>query len=1357
MKKFGKLMFTGLLIGGLLVPVAGCVKAPDPFIPPESSDKVIINDAYDWNDDETASTRPELGGGYVPAPPAKDALITIAEGSVIRFKDGQSSFKLPVGELLTNAHFDEASLNGHNIGGVAVLDEQGNIAEVFALKNFTPTEETTVLPFYSLDKGEDGLFGATAVGDWIHDADFNDLSESVEIKNAISVVNGWLSNNINIAGTFASGSSFRALTPYTVKEGYDYTYSYKFTNNGNSAVSFDVYQMREGYRWDNTVTSVPVETITLQAGESSEIVSVKLENNSANQNVMTVIKVNDDVENLSLGVAFAAEDSTVFGPATVKVRLPEGVTIEEGGYVKVDSGYEMEVNSLDNLVLPVIKESGAMGKAPLGWFDTATGKVVDETTTIIRSMTIAPYWQQVNGYDGRIDIGSGKAEGYNDDECPGDIGKHLAANTGSVSYKGNVNAQKDKGVVVNGGNGYSVLGSVFSDSLPVQAGSAIRFDSKRTAGAGIYEFCYTVENRGSSRLHLSIYQINASSDYKKGGNYYRYEEQRYRTSVELNPGESKVVKGQYDFTGQTNGNWLTYVVFEEDVDSFSFGLAASYNSVDAYDNETYPKGNKLDKNVTISYDEQANGGIKVAESYLKDRRVGRFIVAPSNNEVTIPEDVIFLGWQLVIKGKTYDLPANRNDWTDLQIPSSGATLKAKYSKVTNTPLQITAVQIEGFELSQDYLSKEIFVGGYFVVPAEGEYTNTTGLPIVGWRDANTGKELTNDTLVDVESIVLEPVFAETVTVTLQLPEGMTVGDTFKTQQAKNTKLVLPSEEDITATPENMGAPAGWYNVATKAIVTADTVLSGDITIAPYWNTFNGYTAVQVGSGANYGYNAQEVPGDLMKYAAANNGTGLQYYGYNTGGASSKNGDAKILNVGDYALLGSVLSANKPVQAGSAIRFDSKRTLNTTGNYEYSYTIVNNGTTDIWLSIYQINASSEYRSPSYYGYESRYRTEIKVAAGKAVTAKGQYYLEANGGNNMMTYIVFEKDVESFSFGISVGYKLIDAIGDEYKNQPAIENNVKLTYNPAENDGITVKDSYLNYKVGKFAVAPKAEDLVVPEGVGVTKWQIVINGTAYDLPASTQSYTNAMIPSSGATLKAVLAKPVTITWLDNNGVSVAGGKTSVITQNKLEDIPELTETTTDGRKHLGWFDTATGEVVTAETIVTKEMTIAPYFEHAADNGTALTPLSGGKSTEDGCPYGPDTLSSTSLKGNFSKITDAVSGDEKGIVLKYNGNLAANDAFRFKTTYNVQAKTYKFTYTFTNYSEDEIKFTVYQVKSGKETSGAPKQEITLAAGATITAELEITFEATNGNALTYFVMNGAISDMALGVAMSVTEVTA
>ncbi len=1357
MKKFGKLMFTGLLLGGMLVPIAGCVKAPEPFNPPESSDKVIINDAYDWNEDETGSNRPELGGGYEPKPPAKDALVTIAEGSSIRFKDGQSSLSLPVGEMLTTSHFDQSSLNGRNVGGVAVLDEAGNITEVLTLKKFLPTEAVTVLPFFSLDKGEDGLFGATVLGDWIHDVAFNDLSETVEINNTVSVVEGWLSNKIDIAGTFAAGSSFRALTPYNLKEGSDYTYSYKFINNGQSAVSFDVYQMREGYRWDNNVTSVPVETITLQSGESSEIVSVKLENNVAAENVITVIKVNDDVENLSLGVSFAVEDSTVLGPATVSVRLPEGVTIEEGEYVSSENGYAMEVNALDKLVLPQIKEAGEMGEI-LGWFNTATGKTVNENTTVYRSMTIAPYWQKVNDYEGRIDIGSGTSTGYNTDELPGDILKHIRAGTNSVSYQGNVYNQTTQGVVVNGGaNGYSVLGSVVSDSLPVRAGSAIRFDSKRTAGAGIYEFCYTIENRGVSKLHLSIYQINTSVDYRSGGGYYRYEDQRYRTNVELNPGESTVAISQYDFTGQTNGNWLTYIVFEEDVDSFIFGIAASYKQVDAYDSENYPIGNKLDKTVDISYDKEANGGIEVKDSYLLNRRVGRFIVAPSDSEVVIPQDVIFFGWQLVIKGKTYDLPANRNNWTDLQIPSAGATLKAKFSKVTNTTVQITAAQIENFELSQDYLNKQIFVGGYFTVPAEGEYTNNTGLPVIGWRDANTGNELTNTTIVDVESIVLEPVFPEAVTVTLQLPEGMTVGESFKTQQAKTATIVLPSAEEITATPENMGAPAGWYNVATKAIVTAETVLSDDITIAPYWQTAGGYTYVQVGSGAEMGYNNDELPGDIAKHLTGSTGS-VRYSGHK-GGTNYTNGTAELVFGGKYRVLGSVLSDSSPVQAGSAIRFDSKRTGGA-GIYEFSYSVENKGTSKLHLSIYQINASGDYKSGgSYYRYEDeRYRTNVELDPNESTVVIGQYDFTGQTNGNWVTYIVFEEDVDSFSFGFAIGVKEVTSYdNDNYAVGNKLENTVKLNYNAEENSGITVKDSYLNQKIGKFAVAPRAEDIVVPEGVDVAKWQIVINGTAYDLPETTQRYTDALIPSSGATLKVVLAVPVTITWLANNGVSIAGGKTSCVSHARLEDIPELTQTTTDGRTHLGWFDTATGVKVTADTIVLGEMTIAPYFAHAADNGTALTPLSGATSTEDGCAFGPDKLSSSSLNGNFSKTTNAIGGDEVGIVLSYNGNLSKFDAFRFKTAYSVQAKTYKFTYQFTNYTDSVMKFTVYQVRSAVDTDGVPKQEITLAAGETATAELTIAFSATNGNALTYFVMNEAIANMRLGVSMSVKEVTA
>ena len=61
--------------------------------------------------------------------------------------------------------------------------------------------------------------------------------------------------------------------------------------------------------------------------------------------------------------------------------------------------------------------------------------------------------------------------------------------------------------------------------MPVVAGSSVRFDSvrKSVAGAGNYEFKYTFENRGNSVLRLSVYQINASGEYKKDKNYYDYE------------------------------------------------------------------------------------------------------------------------------------------------------------------------------------------------------------------------------------------------------------------------------------------------------------------------------------------------------------------------------------------------------------------------------------------------------------------------------------------------------------------------------------------------------------------------------------------------------------------------------------------------------------------------------------------------------------------------------------------------------------------------------------------------------------------------------------------------------------------
>ena len=94
MKKFGKLTVAGLLVGGVLASASGCVTQPEPFVPPESGgEKVSIRDAYDWNENKDGSTRPSLDGGYEAVLPPTDALVTIADGSPIRFKGGQTQLK----------------------------------------------------------------------------------------------------------------------------------------------------------------------------------------------------------------------------------------------------------------------------------------------------------------------------------------------------------------------------------------------------------------------------------------------------------------------------------------------------------------------------------------------------------------------------------------------------------------------------------------------------------------------------------------------------------------------------------------------------------------------------------------------------------------------------------------------------------------------------------------------------------------------------------------------------------------------------------------------------------------------------------------------------------------------------------------------------------------------------------------------------------------------------------------------------------------------------------------------------------------------------------------------------------------
>lgn len=1549
MKKFSKLMFTSLILGGLIIPVSGCVKPREPFVPPESSDKVIINDAYDWNEDKDGSTRPDLGGGYEAQLPATDYLLTIADSSPVKFKDGSKSKRFSVEHLLSAEDFDESTFEGRTLHGLAVLNEESKISSFVELKSFTADGNVTVLPYFAPEHGDICVIGSNRVGDYYYDGDGADLSENSEykIESESVLVDGLPGRELKINKPLKANAYFRCVTALEREDGQQYTYYYTAENRGDKAVSLTIYQMNGGHDYADS-QNIKGDPFTLQPGERKTI-SIVFDNNKNDGNTLTLIKIDEAVESFDVAFVMAMENTTVTSPATITLNLPanfkvngyvtavrtndklvlptkeqienntghkllywvdgEGNTLKDGIRIKGDMTispvlsedakvtfdlpakfvlkpeYLAGISGLqvgDKLTLPTEADyTNGTGLKFIRWVDgdgnplgktlvlsgdiTVKAELAQKATITVKlpagltlsgdynknSQTgeklVVPAASQITGTisDGRriegwYIVGNGNqiitedteitdpdtviapyfsrregtaticnSEGHNGSELifsnvqtsnmPMNYYDVTGADIKSDSEKfkkfNAVNEWKNVTPIGAGEGGYAELGNFISYNGTIAAGEAFRCGTKISEGAAVvkkgveHTFYYNFENLGAKPINLTVQAVNSGKSVEGPVN-----------TIQLAPGESKLVEIRVTFNnGSHNKNVMAYFKAVDDVVDMKLGVSVNvvlgkeeskvtlksgidgfaltdeYLAAKRYVGEKltlpaegdYTDSKSADRKVigwkdaagnTLTNDTVLTGNITlvpVFEEYatvtveaidgitftggyelVKRYVVGNKLVLPAPEQINNTTGKAIQYW--IIKGTSTVVDNNT-------VVTAAITVVPVLESDVKEEVAITLAQTEKFSLTEDYLNTKQYKGDRLVLPAPEQIVNETGKRLAGWQDAS-GNDLTEDSII-AGDIELHPVLVEVVTVTVNLPEGITLADGYNTTADKNSKLVLPASDQLDFGTSGYEAPLGWYNTADYTVVTAETDLTENITIAPYWQTLGGYTYLDIGSGSNSGYNTDEIPGDIAKNISASN----------YGGSKSGNPNKPVI-VGNY--LGSSLKIDTKISAGSAVRFDTAKPSKNPVIGEFKYFIENRGTDELRLSIYQINASEEYKAAQkYYGYETRYRIEVTLAAGESKTVVGQYDLGENG--NFMTYMVVEKDISSLNLAFAMGYKTIEAVDDAYKGQAALVNPADIAYNPEDNGGITVKDSYLKQRAGRFALAPTEDDIVLPEGVTVAKWQLVIGETTYDLPTATGSYSDLLIPSSGATLKAVLAENVTVTYETANGVTVEGAKTAYKTGEKLS-LPELTATTTDGRAHAGWFDKLTGTIVTNDTVVQGAMTLAPYFAPAG----ALTPLSGAKASEDGCAYGPDTLFDasatdpkdvTALKNNFTKTSNKIAGDEKGIILGYNGTLEENDAFRFKTTFNVEKKTYKYTYKFTNYGASEVKFTVYQITGGSVTEGMPKQEVTLTAGASAEVELTITYTGTNGNALTYFVMGGAVENMSLGVAMSVAEVIA
>ncbi len=969
MKKIHKLLVTGLLLSGFIFPAAGCVQPPEPFVPPESSGgKVTINDAYDWNEAEDGSTRPNLGDDYEAVVPVKDVLLTIAEGSSVRFKGGESTFKLPVGSYLKPTDFDESTTGGNDVCGIFTLDENNEVVtdSFKQLSEFEPAAETVIMPCFAHKNSDYIGFGTNKIGDYVVNENGVDLTINTigyALKSENAYLDGFYGKKItgDVTHDNSKISYFRSVSTTKVEAGQTYTYHYYIKNFSDKTITLHAYQMLTGHAWDNLANRVPADPITLAPGEGKSV-SLKLKATTANANALTLFRFEEPVETISLGVAMSIENSTPTKPATIHLNLPEGFTVADS--------YKREVRTNDKLVLPTANQ--IINKTEhrlLGWvYANSNNTPVTEGVRIKGDITIEPLLTQ----DVRVEF-------FN-------LPNGFAVNS---KYK-----------------------SVFQEGdlliLPTEA----QLDN--TTG---HKVAYWLDDNGR--------QINAGTVLSE--------------DIKLTP------------------------VLTEDI------------------------------RITLELPE----GFTVTSDYKITAQTGDKLVLPTASQIQNNTGHNIIRW----------VDGNNQPVTNNTLLTGDITIKP----------ELTADALVRFVLPENFSLKDydglngdnelhLQTGDRLTLPTAEQINNTTGNRFIRWVDEN-GKPLAN-TVQLTGDLTIKPELTQAAKITVRLPEGLTVKGEYQTDVQTGDKLLIPELEGEKAI---LDAIKGWYIVGNgNQKVDANTIiLDTELTIAPYWQQANGYEYVAIGSGANSGYNSDETYGSVGYHLGAHDNTATGSVKYSTG---------HIVSGGEsgQAAQGVTLSDSLPVKAGSIIRFDSKRTA-VTGKYEFSYAFENRGNSDLKLSVYQINASSEYRGLKFAYENSRYRVEINLKPGESITKLGQYDLSSNG--NWLTIIVIEQDVESFEFGVAIGYKSITNIDAAYQNQAALNNPANIQYNAEENGGIVVKDSYLKQRAGHFITVPTENDIEVPAGITVEKWQLIVDGVAYDIPAKVTDWKNLMVPSV-STLKAVL---------------------------------------------------------------------------------------------------------------------------------------------------------------------------------------------------------------------------------------------
>lgn len=310
----------------------------------------------------------------------------------------------------------------------------------------------------------------------------------------------------------------------------------------------------------------------------------------------------------------------------------------------------------------------------------------------------------------------------------------------------------------------------------------------------VYVYHYDIKNFGDEEVSLTVYQMNT------GGNIYDTNTFVKSDKLTLAPGETKTVSIKVR-NEKNDSNSLTQIELNCDVKALSLGVMMSREDVTP------------SRTVTITLN--LSDGFTVADSYKREVRTGDILTLPANSQITNNTGHNLIRWIYSNSNRTPVTAGVKID-ADMAI-----------EPLLTEDVKIELVQLPaGFAVASDYKTLRQ-TGDLLVLPTEQQITNETPHHFLYWAYEDGGR--VNDGLVLKENLRLKPVFTNDVTVTLDLPENLSVSGDYARVAQEGDKLVLPADGQIT---NNTGHKIIRWVDSKGNQVTNETVLRRDITIKP---------------------------------------------------------------------------------------------------------------------------------------------------------------------------------------------------------------------------------------------------------------------------------------------------------------------------------------------------------------------------------------------------------------------------------------------------------------------------------------------------------------------------------------------